>query len=133
MNKEYLKAKKNNDKARAMFLAHKIGIIERGYLADYFRKSRKDLRAVKRLLKYKPHYIKTLCGDMRNFYKHPSYSAEKSKEFIDDVRNTFFTPYLRYNMTTRLNTKLSDLPKFIDNEWKIKFDKFCEEKGFFED
>jgi hypothetical protein len=109
MNKKYLKAKKNNDKARVKFLSDKIGTIERGYLADYFRENRKDLRAVKRLLKYKPHYIKTLCSDVRNFYRHPNYSAEKSKEFIDDVKNTFFTPYVGYDMITRLNTKLSDL------------------------
>ena len=115
MNKKYLKAKKNNDKARVKFLADKIGTIERGYLADYFRENRKDLREVKKLFRHKPHYIKTLCGDVRNFYRHQGYSAEKSKEFIDDVKNAFFTPYIRYDMVTRLNTKLSDLPKFIED------------------
>lgn len=112
----YAKAKKNNNKARATFFAHKIGTIERGYLADYFRKNRKDLRAVKRLLKYKPHYIKILCSDIRNFYKHPGYSVEKSNKFIADVENTFFTPYLSFSLFRRINTSLILLPKFFEDE-----------------
>lgn len=116
MSKRYRKAKKNNDRARAIFLSHKIGTIERGYLADYFRKHRKDLRVVKRLLKCKPHYIKTLCGDVRNFYKHPGYDAKESKKFIADVENTFFTPYMSFSLFRRVNTSLMLLPKFFEDE-----------------
>lgn len=118
MNKKYLKAKKNNDKARVKFFADKIGTIKRGYLADYFRTHRKDYSAVKKALKnsiYSQRYRKILTDDVKSFYRHSTYSAEESKEFIADVENTFFTPYMRFNILQRVETSLESLPKFIED------------------
>lgn len=93
MNKR--QRKKLQTKARCLYLSHRYGMIERGYLADYFRKFPSDFKRVRKLLKLNSEYVFThISNDVKTSYKNPSYDVNKSDYVVSKIRLSDFIPYL---------------------------------------
>ena len=86
--------KKQNDMARCVLFADKIGTIERGIWSAYFHKHPSDYKKVRKFLK-KSGFFKCLVNDYKKFYKHPGFNLKTSDKIIERMENVYAIPYLR--------------------------------------
>ena len=106
MNKRILKKKLKN--ARLKYISDKVGTIERGYLADYFRNYPHDFSLFRKMNRDN-NYGKYISKDIRDGYKHPTYSASESVQYQKILRRTDFRKYCSMSLIGRLNYDLHAL------------------------
>ena len=95
---KYRIAEKRNQYARCLWLADNLGRVKRSYLAFYFNRHPHDFTLVKHLCKqqgYNPYYVQSVKKDVKMNYRHPDFSQEKCNIVIEEIENTYFTPYIR--------------------------------------
>lgn len=80
MNKRQIKKNKQNQ--IAIYIAKKIGCIERGYLVDLFKSYHTIYKKVKKIIKHSKsiNYYEVIVRDYKTNYHHPSYNEQKYKE-----------------------------------------------------
>lgn len=86
--------KKQNDMARCVLFADKIGTIKRGVWSAYFHKYPSDYKKVRKLLK-KTNFYHYLVDDYKSFYQHPDIKEEWVDKIVKQMRSVCALPYLR--------------------------------------